>query len=137
MRLSWEKYALKIAEVAALRSEDPYVKVGACVLGSDNMVLGIGYNGLAPCKEVTPEFWTDRDKRRKYMIHAETNALSRVNRGDGVLLACTLLPCGSCATLIAAHGIKCVVYKDTYNRDTSSLDIFNFYGINCTKYETL
>jgi dCMP deaminase len=133
-RLSWEEYALKIAEVTALRSEDPYMKVGACVLNKDNMVIGVGYNGLAAGKIVNDVFWHDRDERRKYMIHAEANALSLVSRGDGVLLASTLLPCGSCATLIAGHGIKKIVYRETYKRDTSSLEIFEFYGINCTQY---
>ena len=136
-RLSWEEYALKIAEVTALRSEDPYMKVGACVLNKDNMIIGVGYNGLAAGKNVTDVFWHDRDERRKYMIHAEANSLSLVNRGDGVLLACTLLPCGSCATLIAGHGIKKVVYRETYKRDTSSIEIFNFYGINCQQYSKI
>lgn len=128
-RLSWEEYALAIAEVVAQRSEDPYVKVGACVLNEDNRILSVGYNGLAPGKKVTDVFWHDRDERRKYMIHAEANALSLVNHNEGVLLACTLLPCSSCATLIAGHGIKKVVFSETYKRDTSAFEIFDFYNI--------
>ena len=130
-RISWEKYAMKIAETAALRSEDPYQKVGACVLDKDNRIVGVGYNGLAAGKNPPNGFWDDRDLRRKYMIHAETNALSLVDRGQAVTLACTLLPCGSCATQIAAHGIKKVLYGEVYKRDLSSLDIFHFYGIEC------
>jgi dCMP deaminase len=134
MRLSWEEYALKIAEVTALRSEDPYMKVGACVLNADNRIIGVGYNGLASGKNVTPVFWQDRDERRKYMIHAEANALCSVKRGEAALLACTLLPCCCCATIIASHGIKRVVYKETYKRDTSALEIFDFYEISCEQY---
>jgi len=131
MRISWKDYALKMAEVTTLRSEDPFMKVGAVVLNKENRVVGVGYNGLASGKNVTEEFWKDRDERRKYMIHAEANALLNVKRGEGDLLACTLLPCGSCATLIAAHGIKHVIYNEVYKRDTSSLEIFKFYGIEC------
>jgi dCMP deaminase len=69
------------------------------------------------------------------MIHAEANALSLVNRGEGIILACTLLPCSSCATLIAGHGIKKVVYKETYKRDMSALEIFDFYNITCEQLE--
>ena len=47
MRLSWEEYALRIAEVASLRSEDPFMKVGACALNHSNRVIGVSYNGLA------------------------------------------------------------------------------------------
>jgi dCMP deaminase len=131
MRISWKDYALKMAEVTTLRSEDPFMKVGAVVLNKENRVVGVGYNGLASGKTVTEEFWKDRNERRKYMIHAEANALLNVKLGEGDLLACTLLPCGSCATLIAAHGIKHVVYNEVYKRDTSSLEIFKFYGIEC------
>jgi dCMP deaminase len=136
-RLSWERYALKIAEVTSLRSEDPYVKVGACVMNEHNRVIGVGYNGLASGVNVDDKFWEDRDQRRKYMIHAEANALAHVHHGQGTLLACTLLPCSSCATLIAAYGIKNVVYRDVYHRDTSSLEIFDFYNIKCQQYETI
>lgn len=131
MRPNWEEYALKIAEVVALRSEDPYMKVGSCILDQTNRILSVGYNGLASGTDVTEEFWKDRDGRRKYMIHAEINALSMIERNRGVILACTLLPCSNCATAIVSHGIKKVVFKDIYTRDTNSFDIFKFYGIDC------
>lgn len=128
-RLNWEEYALRIAEVAALRSEDPYQQVGACALDDNNRVIGVAYNGLAQGTNVSKDFWSDRDYRRPFMIHAEANLLSLFERNRCKLLACTLLPCSSCATLIAAHGIKKVVYKEIYKRDSSSIDILNFYGI--------
>jgi dCMP deaminase len=130
-RISWEEYALRMADVASMRSEDPYKKVGACGLSKNNRVLGTGYNGLASGKEVDSVFWEDRDERRRYIIHAEANLLSLIKRGKCHLLACTLLPCSACATLIAGHGIKKVVYKELYTRDTSALDIFKFYNIEC------
>lgn len=133
MRISWDHYALKIAEVGSLRSEDVYVKVGACGLDHDNKVIGVAYNGLASGKVVPHSFWNSRDERRSFMIHAEVNLLSLFKKGECKLLACTLLPCSCCATMIAAYGIKKVVYKDTYNRDTKSLEIFEFYGIECTQ----
>ena len=110
MRLSWEEYALSLAFTASQRSEDPHMKVGACALNEHNMVLALGYNGLAPRKEVVDLFWKDRDLRRPYMIHAEANCLSLVKRGEVTLLAVTLLPCASCATLIASYDIPKVVY---------------------------
>jgi dCMP deaminase len=130
-RISWEEYALRIAEVASLRSEDPYKKVGACALDKDNRVIGVAYNGLAPGLSVDPTFWDDRDKRRPYMIHAEANLLSLFKRGECNLLACTLLPCSCCASLISAYNVKKVVYKEEYTRDNASLQIFNFNGIVC------
>ena len=131
MRSTWEQHAMNLAAIAMQRSEDPYQQVGACVLGHHNEVLAVAYNGLAAGVNVTREFWGDRDARRPYMIHAESNCLARIKMGEGKLLACTLLPCSACATNIVAYGIKHVIFKDIYNRDTKSVDIFKFYGISC------
>ena len=129
MRPSWEEYALSLAQTAATRSEDPFHKVGACALGYNNKVLGLGYNGLASDKDVDDKFWEDRDARRPYMIHAEANCLSLFRSGECKLLAVTLLPCSYCATMIAAYGISNVVYAEVYDRDTTALEIFKFYNI--------
>jgi dCMP deaminase len=131
-RMSWSTYAMEIAKVAALRSEDVR-KVGACALDKDNRVIGVAYNGLASGKNVDASFWLDRDKRRPYMIHAETNLLSLFRRNECSLIAVTLLPCQYCATMIASYGIKRVFYKEIYNRDKKALDIFKFYGIECIR----
>ena len=133
MRISWEDYALSMAFTASQRSEDPYIQVGACALNDRHMVMGVGYNGLASGKDVAETFWGDRNYRRPFMIHAEVNCLSLLKKGDANLLACTLLPCPSCATMIASYGIDTVIYKDVYHRDTNALRIFDFYGIKCVK----
>lgn len=134
-RISWEEYALRIAEVASLRSEDRFVKVGSCALDYSNRVIGVAYNGLASGVKVEETFWDNRDKRRPYMIHAEVNLLSLFKRGECRLLACTLLPCSCCASMIAAYGIKKVVYKDTYVRDEKALEIFKFNDIECKQIQ--
>ena len=89
-RLPWENYAIDLALVASRRSEDPYLKVGACILREDYSVASLGYNGAPPKIEID---WTDRDERRKRVIHAETNALRYIKPNEGYLLACTHLPC--------------------------------------------
>ena len=81
MRISWEEYALNVAETASSRSEDHYVQVGACALNEQHMVVAVGYNGLATGKDVRYDFWRNRDHRRKYMIHAEVNCLSLFKKG--------------------------------------------------------
>ena len=75
-RISWHEYALELARVAAKRSEDPYLKVGACVLRHDNSVAALGYNGAPPNIEID---WTNRDERRKRVVHAKINELRYVN----------------------------------------------------------
>lgn len=41
-RLEW---ALRLAETAAMMSEDPYKKVGSVALRRDYSVAGVSYNG--------------------------------------------------------------------------------------------
>jgi dCMP deaminase len=136
-RLSWEEYAIKLAQTASLRSEDPYMKVGACALGEGNKILSLGYNGLASGKELATNerslFWDNRDHRRAFMIHAEANCLSMVKSGECTVLASTLLPCSYCATLIAAYKIPKVVYLKEYERDSKAKCIFDFYEIELVK----
>ena len=133
VRTSWEEYSLDIARAASERSEDPFVKVGACALSHDNMVLGVGYNGLASGKNPPEDFWEDRDKRRPFMIHAEMNCLSLFKKGEARLMAVTLLPCSHCAASICAYGIKAVVYGKTYEQDKKALEIFKFYSVELIK----
>ena len=135
MRISFEEMAMKIADVVKDRSEDPYKKVGACILNKEGRILSVGYNGLLSKQQVPDNFWEDRDERRKFIIHAETNALACITRYDEpYILASTLLPCANCAINICSHGIKEVYYTEEYHKDQLAHDIFNFYKIKVIKY---
>lgn len=134
-RISFEDMAIKFALLASERSEDPYKKVGCAILNNDGRLLSIGYNGLTSKKQIDNTFWDDRDERRAFVIHAETNALSCISRYDKpYLIATSLLPCSSCAISIASYGIEKVLYLEEYHRDQKSLDIFKFYDIDLIKY---
>jgi dCMP deaminase len=135
MRISFVDLAIQTAKVAALRSEDKYKQVGCCILNKEGRVLSIGYNGLQPRQSVRKKFWNNRDKRRDYIIHAETNALSCITRySNPYLLATTLLPCSSCAVNIASYGIKKIYYIEDYKKDKKCIEIFKFYKIDLIHY---
>lgn len=130
-RPSFAEIALETAKIWSKRSEDLHQKVGACILNADGRVLSVGYNGLVPKFKSNEDFWKNRDNRRDYIIHAETNALSLIKKQDSpYLIAVNLLPCSSCAINIACYGIKNVVYSKDYERDQKAKDIFKFYEIN-------
>ena len=108
MRLTWEQTALNLAfDIAKYRSEDPYVKVGACIIKKDKSIV-LGYNG-AP-SGMTMD-WTNRDERRKWVFHAESNVLNRILPGDAELLAVTHLPCIECLKVIKQKEINTVYYS--------------------------
>lgn len=120
-RMSWDKYGLEIAEAASKRSEDPYFKVGACVLRSDHSIISIGYNGAAPGVNIS---WADRDARRGFVIHAEVNALRYCtpDQTRGGFMYVTHHPCGECIKVIASYGIKIVIFSETIDPKVYDLE---------------
>jgi len=127
---------MEIAVIASKRSEDPHKKVGACVLDKRGRVLGVGYNGIRAGQSKGEDFWGNRDNRRNYIIHAEVNALANVDISKADLIAVTLLPCASCANIVASHNISKVLYLEDYEKDQTSKEIFKFHNINLIKYES-
>ena len=124
--LSWDEYALKLATIAATKSKDPYIQVGCCLLRSDHSVASLGFNGFPSGMK---EDWSDRDERRKYVIHSEINALRYVKPKECYLAAVTLLPCNDCLKSLAAYGIQKIVYEKVYQHDPSTLKLATNFGI--------
>lgn len=127
-RLSIPQYAMALAHVASLRSEDPFRKVGAAALDFDNRVIGTAYNGLAPGFVAPAGFWDDRDGRQKFMLHAEVNLCSLFKRGEAKVIATTTMPCTSCMQTLCAYGVKEIYYRDAYNQSDAP-EIAKVYGI--------
>lgn len=130
--MTWEDYAMALAETASLKSKDPWVKVGCCLLRSEDNTAILGYNGFPKSMK---EDWSDRDRRRKFVIHAEQNALRYVKPNECWLCAVTLLCCNDCLRSLSSYGIKKIVYKDIYNNDNSSLELAKEFGIELIKYD--
>ncbi len=118
-RLSWEETALRLAfNIANYRSEDPYVQVGAVIIKYDGSLL-LGYNGSPSGIEID---WSNRDERRKRVLHGEENVLTWVKPGEVKILAVTALPCQTCMKTIANKRVKRVIYRDElagYDNDFS------------------
>ncbi len=131
-RLSIPEYAMALAHVASLRSEDPFRKVGAVAFDFSNRVIGTAYNGLAPGVDAPPGFWDDREARRKYMIHAEVNLCSLLTRGSVRLVAVTTQPCTSCMQMLCAYDVKEVIYRERYEASESEI-IAAMYGVKLTR----
>ena len=122
--ISWDEYFMGIAILSSKRSKDPSTQVGACIVGDDNRILSIGYNGT-PNGFPDSDFPWDREgdalnTKYFYVCHAELNAILnfRGNRRDleGARIYVALFPCNECAKAIIQCGIKEVVYlSDKYN----------------------
>lgn len=125
-RIGIPEMLVRLAMVAALRSEDPYTKVGAAAADSNNRFIGLAYNGLPPGFTAPEGFWDDRDSRMKFMIHAEVNLCSLVPRGTIKKVGVTHSPCIHCAQLLAAHGVKEIYFMWAYERDNAFNELTSF-----------
>ena len=118
MRKDIIDWALDLAVVAASRSEDPYKKVGSIALRPDNSIAAVSYNGAPPKVNID---WTDREKRRSFVIHSEMNLLRYIKPGECNRVVVTLSPCIDCLKNLTAYGIKQVFYIEEYKRCGFSL----------------
>jgi dCMP deaminase len=146
-RISMVEYGLKLAQLCAERSEDPWRKVGAVGFTMDNRIIAMGYNGFLKgstwqefIEAVTP--WrtkvpTDqqRELRRPYMVHAEQNLCSLVKRDELHWVAVTHNPCSSCLLLLATHGVRTIHYLEEYETDETAVKVAKFYNITMNKHE--
>lgn len=127
-RLSIPQYAMALAHVASLRSEDPYRKVGAAALDFNHRVIGTAYNGLAPGFNAPPGFWDDREARQKFMLHAEINLCSLFRRGEVKIVATTTMPCTACMQTLCSYGIKEIYFHEIY-KVSDAPEIAKIYGV--------
>ena len=138
--LSWDEFFIGIAKLAAGRSKDPSTQVGACIVGQDNRILSIGYNG-APNHFDDDKFPWNRDgestndTKYPYVCHAELNAILNFpgSRKDlvGAKIYVDLFPCNECAKAIIQSGIKEVVYlSDKYDGTEGNLAAKHLFD-NC------
>nr|XP_026647361.1 deoxycytidylate deaminase [Zonotrichia albicollis] len=138
--LEWPEYFMAVAFLSAQRSKDPSSQVGACIVNSENKIVGIGYNGMPNgCSDdVLP--WTRTaanrlDTKYPYVCHAELNAIMNKNSADvkGCSMYVALFPCNECAKLIIQAGIKEVIFMSDKYHDTTEMTaarrLFDLAGI--------
>ena len=144
--LMWEEYFMGIAELSAMRSKDPNTQVGACIVGKDNRILSLGYNGMPiGCNDDDMPWQNDGQTlhtKYPFVCHAELNAI--LNSGShklyGACIYTTLFPCNECAKAIIQSGIKHVVYKSNKYFDSDSVlaskQMFDITGVSYKQYKS-
>lgn len=139
--ISWDEYFMGVAHLSGMRSKDPNTQVGACIVGGDNRILSMGYNGFPNgCSD--EEFPWDREgeeleTKYPYVAHSELNAILNYRGGslEGSKLYVSLFPCNECAKAIIQAGIRTVVYdQDKYNGTPSNLAAKRMFDAAGVKY---
>jgi len=133
-----------ISKLAGMRSKDPNTQVGACIVGNDNKILSMGYNGFPNgCSD--EDFPWDREgdmleTKYAYVTHSELNAILNYRGGSlaGSKLYVSLFPCNECAKAIIQSGIKTVIYdSDKYKGTPGNIAakrMFDAAGVEYRQY---
>lgn len=113
--MNWDVFFTGLAEYVSKKSKDKSTKVGAVLVGKDNEVLSIGYNGFPRGVDDYKEEYHNRPTKYLITSHAEENACCNAARQGIKLLDSTLylmyepVPCATCTRLIIQCGIKEIV----------------------------
>lgn len=142
--ITWDTYFMGVAMLAAQRSKDPSTQVGACIVSADNIIVGVGYNGMPRGCDDDMMPWTRDgsmiDTKYPYVCHAELNAILNTNSANlkDCTLYVTLYPCNECAKAIIQSGIKKVIYYDNKYADTDGVKaatkMFCMSGVTVEQY---
>ena len=123
---------IRYLRMAQIWGENSYCKrrqVGALIV-KDKMIISDGYNGTPSGFENDCE--DENNKTKPYVLHAESNAITKVarssNSSEGATLYVTTSPCIECAKLIIQSGIKRVVYNEQYHI-MDGIDLLHRAGI--------
>lgn len=138
MRPDWDNYFLNIAHLASSRSPDEQTKVGCLIVNQDKHVLAMGYNGF-PAETNSENLPTVRPYKYPYMIHAEQNAISNMERKEKNLTAyVTARPCLVCSKLLWQNGVRRIVIDGNgvvYSLTPEDLQVLEFLINNGLKID--
>ena len=125
-----DDYWIAQTKLIAQRSKDPATQVGSIIIGKNNNVLSLGYNGTPNnfCDEEFP--WGKEgeriDTKYLYVCHSELNSIANYFNTimmyadeplETATLYVSLFPCNECAKLISQFKIKNIVYAHIKNED--------------------
>jgi len=117
--MNWDKFFIEMAMLVSTKSKDPSTKVGCVIVGDDNAVLSIGFNGFPRgVREDVPIDRWDRPQKYSWIEHAERNAIFNAAR-HGIKLAGARAylnwephPCADCSRALIQSGIVEIIGPD-------------------------
>jgi dCMP deaminase len=110
---NWDKRFMGLALYIRQWSKDRGRKVGCVIVGPDNEVRSLGFNGFARHVDDDVEERHLRPQKYSWTEHAERNAIYNAARVGIPLLGCRMYlpwyPCVDCARAIVQAGIEMVI----------------------------
>jgi dCMP deaminase len=144
-RPGWDEYFMKMAQVAALRSNCAKRKVAAIIV-RDKRVISTGYNGTprgtkncfeGGCPRCNQLAASGTKLEECLCSHGEENAITQaayhgVSIARGTIYT-TFAPCLMCTKMIINSGLHEVVYNMDYPLNEVTFKLFRDAGVVCRK----
>lgn len=145
----WDKRFLEMARLVSLWSKDESTKVGSVIVDVNKRVVSTGFNGFPQKIYDNPVELNDRERKYRFIIHAELNSIIFAKRdlADCTIYIYPFLSCADCTKIIIQSGIARVVtlamdkeserylrWKDSFD---ISMDMYRQAGISVVEYESL
>lgn len=117
-QVDWDRWFIKMAMLAAEKSKDRSTKVGCVLVGEDNEVLSIGFNGFPRGVDDSIEERYERPQKYEWTEHSERNAIYNAARqgirlkGSRAYFAWMSPPCADCTRALIQAGIVELIMPD-------------------------
>lgn len=123
--LSWDQYFMSMAYLASMKSKDQSSRIGAVIVGEDNEVISMGFNGLPRgVNDNLPERH-ERPAKYLYFAHGERNAIYAASRlghtTKGARMYTQGTPCCGCCVGIIQAGIKEVIVDSLWENQPANV----------------
>jgi len=113
--LSWDELFILQAALISQKSKDPSTKVGCVIVGDDNAILSMGFNGFPRGVDEYHDSRWARPEKYHWVEHAERNAIYNAAR-NGINLNNSRAylnwepkPCADCTRALIQVGVKEVI----------------------------
>jgi len=111
----WDEFYVELCYHIATKSKDRSTKLGVVIVGPNNEVLSIGFNGFPRGVDDNEERYHERPLKYKITEHAERNAIYNAARrgisleGSTMYMPYDPTPCTDCTRGIIQVGIERLV----------------------------
>jgi len=116
--MNWDEFYINMCLHVSKKSKDRSTKLGAIIVGNNNEVLSIGFNGFPRGIDDNEEKYHERPTKYLVTEHAERNAIFNCARngiateGTTMYLPFDPTPCARCTRAVIQSGIKRIVGTD-------------------------
>jgi len=121
--ITTDEFWMNMAYLCAENSKDESTHIGAVIVGPDNEIRSVGWNGFPRGINDNLQHRQERPEKYYWFAHAERNSTYNAARIGVSVKDCVMytpgIPCSDCAIAIIQSGIKEVILDKDWDEGNS------------------